>query len=86
MVEAPRVRSRATATLKDATLDLSRRGDVVLDPFLGSGSTRLAAESVDRVCRGIELDSLYIDVIIRRFEKRPAQSWRSKRPASLSHT
>jgi DNA modification methylase len=40
----------------------------VLDPFLGSGSTLIAAEKSSRVCRGVELDPLYIDVIIRRFE------------------
>jgi len=54
--------------LKDALLDLSNRGDIVLDPFLGSGSTLIAAESTSRVCRGIELDPLYVDVIVRRCE------------------
>ena len=59
---------KPTAMLKDAILDLTRRGDIVLDPFLGSGSTLLAAEAVGRVCRGVELDPLYVDVIVRRFE------------------
>jgi DNA modification methylase len=40
----------------------------VLDPFLGSGSTLIAAENSGRMCRGVELDPLYIDVIIRRYE------------------
>ena len=54
--------------LADALLDLSNRGDIVIDPFLGSGSTLIAAEATGRVCRGVELDPLYVDVIVRRYE------------------
>ncbi len=54
--------------LEDALLDLTGRGDVVLDPFLGSGSTVIAAEKAGRVCRGVEIDPLYVDVVLRRFE------------------
>ena len=54
--------------LEDALLDLTNRGDVVLDPFLGSGSTLIAAERAGRVCHGVELDPLYVDVIVRRWE------------------
>jgi DNA modification methylase len=54
--------------LQDALLDLTNRGDAVLDPFLGSGSTLIAAEKTGRVCRGVELDPLYVDVIVRRYE------------------
>ena len=54
--------------LQDALLDLTNRGDIVLDPFLGSGSTLIAAERTSRICRGVELDPLYVDVIIRRYE------------------
>ncbi|MGC1577188.1 MAG: DNA methyltransferase [Beijerinckiaceae bacterium] len=39
-----------------------------MDPFLGSGSTLIAANKIGRVCRGIELDALYVDVIVRRYE------------------
>jgi DNA modification methylase len=39
-----------------------------MDPFLGSGSTLVAAEKSDRVCRGVELDPLYVGMILRRFE------------------
>jgi len=46
----------------------SNRGDVVIDPFLGSGSTLIAADKTGRVCRGVELDPLYVDVIVRRYE------------------
>ena len=54
--------------LEDALLDVTSRGDIVIDPSLGSGSTLIAADKTGRVCRGIELDPLYVDVIIRRYE------------------
>jgi len=59
---------KPTAMLQDALIDLTNRGEIVLDPFLGSGSTLIAAENTGRVCCGIELDPLYVDVIIRRYE------------------
>jgi DNA modification methylase len=59
---------KPTAMLEDALLDLTNRGDLIIDPFLGSGSTLIAAENTRRVCRGVELDALYVDVIIRRYE------------------
>ena len=52
----------------DALLDCSHRGDVVLDSFLGSRTTLLAAERTGRICRGIELDPLYVDTAIRRWQ------------------
>jgi DNA modification methylase len=54
--------------IADAILDCCARGDVVLDPFLGSGSTLIAAERVGRPCYGIELDPLYVDTAIRRWQ------------------
>jgi DNA modification methylase len=54
--------------LQDALLDLTDRGDIVIDPFLGSGSTLVASEKMGRVCRGVELDPLYVDVIIHRYQ------------------
>jgi DNA modification methylase len=59
---------KPTAMLEDALLDLTHRGEIVLDPFLGSGSTLIAAEIAGRICRGVELDPLYVDLIIRRFQ------------------
>jgi DNA modification methylase len=53
----------------DALLDSSARGDLVLDPFLGSGTTLIAAERTGRVLRGIELDPLYVDAAIRRWQE-----------------
>ena len=64
---------KPTALLEDALLDVSNRGDVVIDPFLGSGSTLIAADRTGRVCRGVELDSLYVDVIVRRYEAASGQ-------------
>ena len=52
----------------DAVLDCSARGDIVLDCFLGSGTTVIAAERTGRVCDGIEIDPLYVDTIIRRWQ------------------
>lgn len=54
--------------LRDAILDVTRRGDIVLDCFLGSGSTLIACEQTGRICRGIELEEKYCDVTIKRFE------------------
>jgi DNA modification methylase len=59
---------KPTALLEDALLDVTARGDVVIDPFLGSGSTLIAAERAGRRCRGVEIDPLYVDVIIRRYQ------------------
>ncbi len=53
----------------DAILDVTNRGEVVLDPFLGSGTTLLAAERSGRKACGIELDPRYVDVCIRRWEE-----------------
>jgi DNA modification methylase len=52
----------------DALLDCSRRGDIVLDSFVGSGTTLLAAERTGRIFRGIELDPLYVDTAVRRWQ------------------
>jgi DNA modification methylase len=52
----------------DAVLDCTAREEIVLDPFLGSGTTLLAAERTDRACRGLELDPLYVDTAIRRWQ------------------
>ncbi|EAQ96141.1 site-specific DNA-methyltransferase [Congregibacter litoralis] len=59
---------KPTAMIIDAILDASNLGDIVLDGFLGSGTTLLAAEQTGRVCRGMELDPRYADVAIRRWE------------------
>ena len=53
----------------DAILDVSKRGDIVLDSFLGSGSTLIACEKAHCLCYGIELEPLYIDTTIRRWQE-----------------
>ena len=52
--------------VRDAILDCSNRGDIVLDAFAGSGTTLLAAEQAGRKGYGIELDPAYCDVILKR--------------------
>lgn len=58
---------KPVALVADAIRDCSRRGDLVLDPFMGVGTTILAAEPVGRRAYGIELDPLYVDAAIRRW-------------------
>lgn len=57
---------KPTALIADFLLDCSNRGDLVLDPCLGSGSTLLAAHRTGRRGVGIELDPLYVDTALRR--------------------
>ena len=49
--------------------DASRRGDLVLDPFLGSGTTLLACERTGRICHGVEYEAGYVDLAIRRWQE-----------------
>ncbi len=53
----------------DAIMDVTNRGDIVLDSFLGSGTTLLACERTGRICRGIEIEPKYINTTIRRWQK-----------------
>ncbi len=61
---------KPVAMISDALRDVSRRGGIVLDTFMGSGSTLIAAEETGRICIGTELDPLYVDVAIRRWQAR----------------
>jgi DNA modification methylase len=49
-------------------LNHTKRGELVYDPFLGSGTTLAAAELTQRVCFGLELDSKYVDVVVLRWQ------------------
>lgn len=60
---------KPVALIADALLDCSARGDIVLDPFMGVGSTLCAAERVGRACFGMDIDPLYVDATIRRWQK-----------------
>ena len=59
---------KPVAMIADAILDCSARGEIVLDGFLGSGTTVIAAERTGRRCYGLELDPVYVDTIIRRWQ------------------
>jgi len=58
---------KPTAMVADAIQDVTRRGDLVLDLFLGSGTTLLAAERTGRRFRGLDIDPAYVDVAIERW-------------------
>ncbi len=60
---------KPVALIADAIRDCSRRGEIVLDGFGGSGSTLIAAETTGRRARLIEYDPLYCDTIVRRWER-----------------
>ncbi|GEP62153.1 site-specific DNA-methyltransferase [Reyranella soli] len=62
------------ALVVDALKDCSKRRGIVLDPFLGSGTTLLAAEKTGRYGRGIELDPQYVDATIRRWQTLSGQA------------
>ena len=60
---------KPVALVADALLDCSARGELILDPFLGSGSSLIAAERTGRSCYGIELDPVYVDTIVKRWQR-----------------
>lgn len=65
---------KSVEMVEDAILDVTLRGELVLDPFLGSGTTILAAERSGRVAAGIEIEPAYVDVCIRRWEDMTGKS------------
>ena len=58
---------KPTGLVADALKDVTRHGDLVLDIFLGSGTTLIAAERIGRRIRGVEIDSAYVDVALERW-------------------
>lgn len=60
---------KPTELVRDAILDITNKGDIVLDPFMGSGTTIIAAQQCGRIAYGIEYDPGYVDVAIRRWQK-----------------
>jgi len=59
---------KPVAMVADAICDVTRQGELVLDIFLGSGTSLIAAERVGRVFRGLDIDPAYVDVAIERWE------------------
>jgi DNA modification methylase len=59
---------KPVALVADAVRDCTSKGDVVLDPFLGSDTTLIAAEKISRRCFGLEYESAFVDVAIRRWQ------------------
>jgi DNA modification methylase len=59
--------AKPVAMVKDALLDVTARGDVVLDPFAGAGATLIAAERTGRSARLLEIDPAYVDTMLRRW-------------------
>ena len=59
--------AKPVAMVKDALMDVSARGGIVLDTFLGGGATLMAAEASGRVARGMEQDPLYVGVALQRW-------------------
>jgi DNA modification methylase len=60
--------AKPVALVADAIKDCTRRGDVVLDTFCGSGTTIVAAERVGRHARALEIEPRFVDVAIRRWQ------------------
>jgi DNA modification methylase len=60
---------KPVALIADAIKDASKRSNIILDPFCGSGSTLIAAEKTGRHGCAIEIDSQYVDVAVRRWQR-----------------
>jgi DNA modification methylase len=60
---------KPVALVMDAIMDSTRRGDIVLDPFLGSGTAVIAADRAGRRCFGMDLNPLFVDLTVRRWQE-----------------
>lgn len=65
---------KPVSMVADAILDCTAHNEIILDPFLGSGTTLMAAERVGRICYGIEIDPIYVDLAIRRWQAQTGES------------
>lgn len=61
--------TKPVSLVTEALVNSSKEGEIILDPFLGSGTTLIACEKTGRVCYGMELDPHYVDVAIARWEE-----------------
>jgi DNA modification methylase len=79
--------AKPIALVADAILDCTQRDDIVLDPFVGSGTTIIATERTGRRCFGIELDPRHVDTAVRRWQQltgRDAHNGRGKTFAQVA--
>lgn len=74
---------KPTALVADAIKDVTRRGEIVLDIFLGSGTTLIAAERSGRHFRGVELDPAYVDVALARWNAMTGQTPTLVKPGAV---
>jgi DNA modification methylase len=77
--------AKPIALVADAILDCTQRNDIVLDVFVGSGTTIIAAERTDRNCHGIELDPRYVDTAIRRWQQFTGHKARNDQGQTFDH-
>jgi DNA modification methylase len=77
--------AKPIALVADAILDCTERGDIVLDVFVGSGTTIIAAERTGRSCYGIELDPRYVDTAIRRWQQFTGHKARNDQGQTFDH-
>ena len=78
-VNADHPTSKPVELIERCLHNSTRRGDVVFEPFAGSGSTLIACERLGRSCRAVEIDPRYVDVIVARwqaFTGNAAEGWR----------
>src|SRR6185312_10390292 len=61
---------KPVSLIADAIKDSTARGALILDTFLGLGTAVIAAERTRRICYGLEIDPLYVDALIRRWQRR----------------
>ena len=53
---------------RDIVIDYTTEGDIIYDPYLGSGTSVMAAEQTNRICHGVEIDPAYVEATIRRWQ------------------
>jgi hypothetical protein len=75
---------RPVELMRRPILNHTKRGELIYEPFSGSGTTLAAAELTDRVCCGLELDPKYIDVIVQRWEQLRGKKQLSRQMAAAS--
>jgi DNA modification methylase len=66
--DTPHATQKPVECMRRPIQNNSRSGDAVYDPFLGSGTTLIAAETIDRMCFAMELEPRFVDVAIRRWQ------------------